>query len=90
MSRSYKKNKILKACGDTKYKKIFNRRIRRAHLTDNIDDGGAYKKLNDSYDIHDYICKVDWEDFKTWKWAQESFQSEGEAKAFWKSHYNGK
>lgn len=90
MSRSYKKNKILKTCGDTVYKKIFNRRIRRNHLTDNINNGGAYKKLNDSYDIYDYVCNVSFEEFLTWQWVKDKFDSEQEAFAYWKRKYDTK
>ena len=64
MSRSFKKHPGFQIAGDKGFKKIFNRRIRRAKKLDDIPDGGAYKKLNDSYDIADYKeIGPKWEDF---------------------------
>lgn len=53
MSRSYKKHPYFLMIGDKSFKKIYNRRIRRTHLVDDIDSGGSYKKFNDSWNICD-------------------------------------
>ena len=54
MSRSFKKSPCCPiASKDETAKKRFNRRIRRTMKIDDIPDGAAYRKLNDSYDISD-------------------------------------
>lgn len=53
MSRSRKKHPIVR-CGDTFYKKIFNRRFRRKKDLD-FPSGSAYRKTNESWDICDFV-----------------------------------
>lgn len=64
MSRSYKKAPRLGVIENKSYKKIFNRRIRRAHLTDTINNGGSYKKLNERYNLCDYEEFCSWDEFQ--------------------------
>lgn len=74
MSRSKKKNNIYKTAGDTEYKKIYNRSIRRnlkqeLRASDDPDtvqlpQGKSYKKMNCSWNIADYIARYSWEDCK--------------------------
>lgn len=88
MSRSYKKHPWFQLAGDKSWKKTFNRRIRRNNLTDNIDDGNSYKKLNDSWDICDWRAYYSWDEFK--KWELDYFKNEKEAYAHWKKHFGSK
>lgn len=56
MSRSYKKTPCFKdgsRAGTKKYvKKMYNKKLRREGI--DIQDGGSFKKYNQSYDISDY------------------------------------
>lgn len=64
MSRSYKKNPIVKShdCGG-KGKQFANRKVRRAVKDyDEIPKGGIYKKFFSSWDINDYILRWTKED----------------------------
>lgn len=73
MSRSRKRNPILKYAGDTEYKKLFNRNIRR-RLDNQISfsdedelqlpQGKSYKKMNCSWDIADVCDRWTFEEFK--------------------------
>ena len=61
MSRSYKKNPYCTDAspGTTKEKKKFaNKKVRN---TKNIPKHGGYKKISESYDIHDQIHRWTWE-----------------------------
>ena len=51
MSRSYRKP-VAKLQNDTKFKKIYNRKIRRKHIT--LHTKSDYKKLNCKWDICDF------------------------------------
>lgn len=54
VSRSYKKSPVCNIVKpDGSYKAIFNRRIRRKHLLD-VPSGNSYRKLNESWYIHDW------------------------------------
>ena len=70
MSRSYKKNPV---CTDgsphttKESKKFANKKVRRH---EDIPNGSAYKKVSDSYDIHDYIFS------RTWKEAKEDLSEQ--------------
>ena len=66
MSRSYRKNPIIKDNGKSKkeMKSLANRKVRRK-LNDpdfNIADGKAYKKEIESWDIADFISRWTKED----------------------------
>lgn len=93
MSRSYKKHKWFKCAGDTSWKKIYNRRIRRGNkqkYTD-IPNGNAYKKINNPWNIADYRFDGSWESFKEWNWVREQyFDNEEEAYNHWKRCYGSK
>lgn len=88
MSRSYRHSPWMKCAGDTEYKKIFNRKLRRCDDCQDIPDGNAYKKMNNSWDIADYRFNCSWEVFRDWYWTEG--MSEEEAKAEWKRKYWGK
>lgn len=75
MSRSYRKNPIVKDNGKSKkeMKSLANRKVRRK-LNDpdfNIADGKAYKKEFESWDIADFISR----------WAKEDAIKEYESKS---------
>lgn len=91
MSRSYKKYNWAKCGGDSSYKKIYNRRIRRALKNEDISSGSYYKKLNNSYNIVDYAFDASWEAFREWNWVKDKFfESEEEAYKHWKRYYGSK
>lgn len=54
MSRSYKHTpscNVVKPDGS--FKRFFNRRLRRSHMLD-LPQGNAYRKLNETWKIHDW------------------------------------
>jgi hypothetical protein len=78
--------------GDKEYKKIFNRRLRRIKDDDmyyDFPDGNAYKKANQPWDIVDYSCSSDWDDFKSW-YGYDKFENDEEAYSYWRRHYGTK
>lgn len=91
MSRSFKKHPGFQICGDKSFKKIFNRRIRRAKKLDDIPNGGAYKKLNDSYEIADYKeIGPKWEEFYEENKLLNTPEEKGELYNMWLKWYGGK
>lgn len=64
MSRSYKKNPY-HTDGSPKTtqenKKFANKKVRN---TEDLPNGGAYKKVSESWDIHDFIIRWTWEEAK--------------------------
>jgi hypothetical protein len=64
MSRSYKKVPVVKIApkDGTDEKKFANRKVRRCKEV--IADGKAYRKLFQSWDIHDYVCRYTYEDYR--------------------------
>jgi hypothetical protein len=71
MSRSYKKSPCFTdgSPGVTKEKKrIANKKVRNTE--DLPTRGKAYKKVSDSYDIHDYTGRWTWEEAKS-EWERE-------------------
>ena len=64
MSRSYKKTPI--CCYKSRtFKKLFNRKIRRKAQKYHVFSHNYYKKMNDSWDICDWIFFSDWKEY--WK-----------------------
>ena len=66
MSRSYKKNPIYtdgRTPTPKKIKRIANKKVRH---TKNLADGKAYRKVFESWNIHDYKNRETWEDAKAW------------------------
>lgn len=66
MSRSYKKNPIYtdgRTPTPKKSKKYANKKVKH---TSNLPNGKAYKKVYESYDIHDYVSRWTWEEAKEW------------------------
>lgn len=56
MSRSYKKNPIVKDGHSGKFgKRLANRKVR--HCKKDIANGKAYKKIFESWDIHDFVYR---------------------------------
>ena len=64
MSRSYKKHPIIKYAGNKDYKKRFNRKLRRTTKIDDIPNGNAYKKMNESWEINDIVSRYTWPQYK--------------------------
>lgn len=62
MSRSYKKNPIVKdnKRSSAKNKQIANHQVRQ--FKRGISNGKAYKKISNSYEIHDYVSRRTWQD----------------------------
>jgi len=61
MSRSYKKNPIVKDHNSGRIgKKFANKKVRNVNTF--IPNGNAYKKLFCSYNIHDYISRQPYSD----------------------------
>lgn len=62
MSRSYKKTPI---CKDRKTSSKANKRIANSKVrhTDNIPNGKAYRKVFNTWDIHDYVSRYSYEEY---------------------------
>lgn len=62
MSHSYKKNPILKdnKRSSARNKQIANHQVR--YFKGFIPNGKSYKKISNSYDIHDYVSRWTWKD----------------------------
>lgn len=86
MSKSYRKNKILKD-RNPEVKKLFNRRLRRTKIMPlEMVNGNKYKTLNESWDICDYSFGYEsWQSFKENN--LEFFNSEKECYAHWKKYF---
>lgn len=79
MSRSYKKSPVYTdgSPGTTKEKKkVANRKVRH---TEDIPSGGAYKKIHESWDIHDYVNR--------WTWEEAKVEWENGKNEYLKKHY---
>ena len=64
MSRSYKKNPVIKTTNCKKFaKRQAAKKVRKA---DFVNDGGAYKKLGDSWEINDYVSRCFRDSDKEW------------------------
>lgn len=81
MSRSYKKHPIY-TDGKRKTTKE-SKRMANSKVRQNVDSlpikGCSYKKIYDSYDIHDYVNRWTWEDAKR--------EYENEENEYLKRHY---
>lgn len=89
MSRSYRRSEIIKYAGDTSWKKIFNRKLRRKYKNDlDFPNYNAYRKTNESWDIADVRSLVSFEDYKDWY--KDSGMTEEEMYAEWKREYKSK
>lgn len=98
MSRSYKKNPVIKDNGKSKksQKNIANRRLRsKLRQGEELASGGHYKKHFEQYDIADYICR--WtreqaiayynnEHIRGGNWAREHFDTLEDFLKYWKQH----
>lgn len=63
MSRSYKKTPVIKDGHSGKVAKSYaNRKVR--HYKNVLANGKAYRKVYESYDIHDSIFRYSYESFK--------------------------
>lgn len=89
MSRSYRRSEIIKYAGDTSWKKIFNRKLRRKYKNDlDFPNYNAYRKMNESWSIADVRSLVSFEDYKDWY--KDSGMTEEEMYAEWKREYKSK
>lgn len=59
MSRSYKKNLYVKDGSGSKWKKVAKRKAnKKVKNRDEVADGGAYKKVSNSWDICDWKFSI--------------------------------
>lgn len=98
MSRSYKKNPIYtdgRTPTPKKNKRIANKRVRKSL---NLPNGNAYKKVFETYDIHDYISRWTWENAKFeyshpdrhgFAW-QEKYSTLKDFYRYWQKYYFSK
>lgn len=88
MSRSYRRSEIIKYAGDTSWKKIFNRKLRRKYKNDlDFPNYNAYRKMNESWSIADVRTLITFEDYKDLY--EDSGMTE-EMYAEWKREYKSK
>lgn len=87
MSRSYRHHYIFKTAGDKSFKKIFNRRLRRSSKCENIPDGNAYRKYNNSWEIADYVYRYN--DYEEYREANKEFETEEQSRKKWKKWFKG-
>lgn len=68
MSRSYKKNPVYTdgRNGQKKAKRRANHIVRQANIEELPLKGNAYKKMSESWEIHDYISRWTWEEALDW------------------------
>lgn len=90
MSRSYRKHPIMKYAGNKDYKKRFNRKLRRTAGIEDIPDGNAYKKMNESWDINDIVSRCSWEEYKEYINSYNPREDEEELYRRWYKWYKGK
>ena len=94
MSRSYKKNPFYTdgGAGIPKFfKRLANKKVRKYHKK--IANGNAFKKINCSYDIHDFICYWSWKDALHQYYKDNCynrFSSEQELYNFWSKYHKRK
>lgn len=89
MSRSYRRSEIIKYAGDTSWKKIFNRKLRRKYKNDlDFPNYNAYRKKNESWSIADVRTLITFEDYKDLY--EDSGMTEEEMYAEWKREYKSK
>lgn len=89
MSRSYRRSEIIKYAGDTSWKKIFNRKLRRKYKNDlDFPNYNAYRKMNESWSIADVRALITFEDYKDLY--EDSGMTEEEMYAEWKREYKSK
>lgn len=88
MSRSYKKHPIIKYAGCKDLKKIYNRRLRRSNKIglEDIPNGNAYKKMNESWNINDITDWCSWEECKQWNFVEDT----PEGYRWWYKTFKGK
>ena len=89
MSRSYKKspNSTDGSAGTTKRsKRVANKKVR---ITEDVPSGGAYKKVSETWDIHDYSTRWTWEEaVKDWEegknpYLKKEFPTLEEYRQYW-------
>lgn len=87
MGKTYRKAGFIKI-GDPSFKKLFNRKLRRTTKEDveSVPSGGAYRKMNDSWDICDAKWGVSWEEFRD-DYLPSWYGTEDELRSYWKRHY---
>lgn len=97
MSRSFKKHPYCTdgRGGRKQWKRIANKIVR--NYKNNLADGKNYKKLYESWNIHDYIsrwswseAKKEWEDGLRNTYLQEHYPTLKEFYRLWKKYYHSK
>lgn len=68
MSRSYKKNPVYTdgRNGQKKAKRIAAKKVRNFDIEALPSKGNQYKKVSESYNIHDYVSRWTWEEAVDW------------------------
>ena len=87
MSHSYRHNFVFKTAGDKSFKKLFNRRLRRSEKCENIPDGKAYKKYNESWRITDFTWRYN--SYEEYREIHKEFETEEESRKNWKKYFKG-
>lgn len=94
MSRSYRKKMWIKDRNPARkeMKRLANKRVRaRQRANKDIPNGKKYKRCFCSYDICDYKCRCEFEDFLQWYWVQDKFGDDAQAAyAEWERMYRNK
>lgn len=95
MSRSYKKTPYITdgvAKHTSQRKKLANKKVRR-NIKKLFKKGKNYKKIYDSYDIHDWISRWTWEEAKKeyetnpWPRWKEKYPTLKDFYNYWKKYY---
>ena len=82
MSRSYKKNPIYtdRPNGAKYWKRLANKKVRKENI--HFLKGKKYKRLFNSWEIHDYICYWDkfqaLKDFRRYRYLKKDYKNEEE------------
>lgn len=92
MSRSFKKTPSCHMAGKDGYaKKAFSRRVRRLAKSNDLPDGGAYRKLNESWDISDWHdVHRDYESFRAFRIEIGKYVDEKQCKNEYEKYYRRK
>lgn len=63
MSRSWKKNPVIKDSPRKAKKFLLRKAARRVRKAEDVPDGGAYRKLYDRYSICDWVFRKTFEEY---------------------------
>ena len=94
MSRSYRKNPVIKDRYGTKALQFFKRQAnKKIRNSDNVSQHNHYKKNYEQWKIHDYKCRITYDDLlKMWNnpdsWLHIKFKTLKAAIGWWKKAYS--